>query len=141
MMVKPSRSATQKRPARHVAWLLLFLGWFATGALGACFLHVPSSAALDPASGLHELVDHTGNTDDMVDECCVLSLDAHHQPVLAVGSLPAQPEPVAVLPASNIATGFMPAVDTSMELSDTNGAFDHIPLYLLYGRLLIPSFS
>lgn len=140
MTAKTLKPARQKYAAHQAVLLLLLLGWFATVAAGACLPHIALSAESGTGPDIYTHAYHAGNADDVSDACCVASSDARHPPLLAQWAPSAEPKPVA-LPAPTVSLH----VDTApaswrVPLSIDTAVF-HPPFYLLYSRLLIPSFS
>lgn len=139
MKAKTSKPARQKYAA-HQAVLLLLLGWFATAAAGACLPYISLSVESGTGPDIHIHAYHAGNADDTADACCVSSSDARHPPLLAQWGSSAEPKPAA-LPAPAVPQ-HVDAVPASWRVpSNIDTAFSHPPFYLLYSRLLIPSFS
>lgn len=135
--LKPER---QKHAAHQVALLLLFLGWFATAAAGACLPYIPLGVESGTGPDIHTHAYPAGNADDAGDACCVSSSDARNPPLLAQWGPSPEPKPVT-LPAAAVSR-HVDAVPVSWRVPlNIDTAVSHPPFYLLYSRLLIPSFS
>lgn len=140
MTAKILKPARQKHAAHQAVLLLLLLGWFATVAAGACLPNISLSVEFGTGPDIHTHAYHTGNADGVGDACCVSSSDARHPPLLAQWGPSAEPKPV-VLFASAVSQD-VDAVPVSWRVPlNVDAAVSHPPFYLLYSRLLIPSFS
>lgn len=140
-MAKTQKPAGQKQAARLSAFLLVFAGWFATAALGACVPQAPGSHEIHfnaDAPGLSaSYATGAGGADS---ECCISSLNGLQYPAFLKGPSPADPKPAALLDVY-VAPLAAPTPGVRVVSGDTDAQFDHPPFYLLYGRLLIASFS
>lgn len=139
MKAMTSKPARQKYAA-HQAVLFLLLGWFATAAAGACFPYISLSVESGTGPDIYTHAYDSGNADDVVDACCVSSSDARHPPLLAQWGPSAEPKPVA-LPAPAVSRHVDAAPVSWRVPLNVDAAVSHPPFYLLYSRLLIPSFS
>lgn len=140
MTAKTPKPVKQKYTAHQAVLLLLFLGWFATAAAGACFPYVPLSVVSGAGPDIHTHAHHAGNAGDIGDACCVSSSDARHPPLLTQWGPSAEPKPVALLaPAALQQVDAAPASWRVPLNIDT--AFSHPPFYLLYKRLLVSFFA
>ena len=140
MTAETLKPARQKYAAHQAALLLLLLGWFATAAAGACLPYISWSDESGTGPDIHTHAYHAGNADDIADACCVSSSDVRHPSLLAQWGPSADPKPVALLaPAVPQHVDAAPA--SWRVLSNIDTAVSHPPFYLLYSRLLIPSFS
>jgi hypothetical protein len=140
MTAKTLKPARQKYAAEQAVLLLLFLGWFATAAAGACLPYISWSAESGAGPDIHIHTYHAGNADDIADACCVLSSDARHPLLLAQWGSSAEPKPVA-LPAPAVPQHVDAAPASWRVPLNIDTAVSHPPFYLLYSRLLIPSYS
>lgn len=139
IVAKIHKALGQHRSARLAAFLLLFAGWFATAALGACLSHSSANHALQPHSEMSGASAVYG-AGDAENACCLSSLDGPYHPALVKAAPPADPGPAALpdLPVAPLATATPGA---RVVPGDIDAELNYPPFYLLYSRLLIPSFS
>lgn len=139
-MADTPKPVRQKYTAYQAALLLLFLGWFATAAAGACLPLVHLSAGSSTDAYIHTPASHAGGNGDLGDACCVSSSDARHPPLPVQRDSAAEPKPAA-LPASETIEQ-VDAVPTSWRASlSSDATLSRPPFYLLYKRLLVHPFS